>query len=798
MKKITLIMVLFSLLISACQCKKPPLQESVNTLSAIPAYPNTVYFDWSQLPPEEKPEFYAWSESYLYKFLSLKIISEKEGETPSREVKRAEFISWLVKIKDIPYQKGEFAFNDVPVNHPYHKAVMSALEAKIIDRTQDFRPEEPLLRQEASVWLIRAKGETAVAQANSYSEPLIAAQDGYYDIPKDYVGYLTTCYLPEHQLLHYRWINGDDYRYIKPNVPMILAEAAHSLIMLLVPPKRGGVITIGMSSEPKSLFAGLEQSAVLTQLTSLLYTDTIGGRDENWCLFPVLIKRIPTRENGLWKVLDDGRMEVTYELRKGVKWADGEEITSKDALFSYYLTTHPAFPTIHNETDFWVDRVEALDLYTVKVFWNQLYTYANLTLGLMPAHYFEQNYQYILKPYSLLDKTYYDPAKDNPATQDKDESYKSEQYLADEAFILKATQGEYNQAPMHAGAYRVKKWERGQSLTMEPNENFLFGKPLLDSFVFRTIENTDTLLAATLAGNVDMTITGLSLDQAMQLKDKKDLNQIPYFTPSMTWDHLDLNIDDPLLSDKRIRQALLYAIDRKGISDELYFGMNPVADSWLPPKHPAFNEENITKYEYDPEKAKQLIEEAGWVMNDKTGFYEKEGKTLSITFITSAGNKLREQMQAVISTNWKTVGIEVTMKNEQTTTLFTLTLKERKFNGPTAVMFAWVMGPLSDFYSLVNSKQIPTQSNGWSGQNYPGFQNEIVDVLTQECLKMLDKKRIYQNMAQVQTILTQELPSLPLFYRVNVTTARKDLRGYYPTGAGVADTWNGAWWSWDQ
>lgn len=798
MKRLTVAVLLCSFLFTACQCKKTPLQTSVNTLSAIPAYPNTVYFDWSLLPEDEKPEFYAWSEPYIYRFLSLKIISEKEGEVPSREVKRGEFISWLVKIIELPKHKGDYAYNDVPASHPYYKAIMSAMEANIIDRTQDFRPDEPLLRQEASVWLIRAKGEVAIAQANTYSEPLIPAQDGYYDIPKDFIGYLTTCYLPEYQLLHYRWISGDDYRYIKPNAPMILAEAAHSLIMLLIPPKRGGVITIGMSSEPKSLFAGLEQSAVLTQLTSLLYTDTIGGRDENWCLFPVLIKRIPTRENGLWKVLDDGRMEVTYELRKGAKWADGEEITSNDALFSYYLTTHPAFPTIHNETDFWVDKVEALDRYTVKVFWNQLYTYANLTLGLMPAHYFEKNFQYTLKPYSLLDKKYYDPSKDNPATQEKDESFKSEQYLADEAFILKATQGEYNQAPMHAGAYKVKKWERGQSLTMEPNENFLFGKPLLDSFVFRTIENTDTLLAATLAGNVDMTVTGLSLDQAMQLKDKKDFNQIPYFTPSMTWDHLDLNIDNPVLSDKRIRQALLHAIDRKGISDELYYGLNPVSDSWLPPKHPAFNEENITKYDYNPEKAKQLIEEAGWTMNEKTGFYEKDGKPLSITFITSAGNKLREQMQAVISTNWKTVGVEVITKNEQSTTLFTLTLKERKFNGPTAIMFAWVMGPQSDFYSLVNSKQIPTQSNGWSGQNYPGFRNEKVDALSQECLKMLDKKKIYQNMAQIQKILTKELPSIPLFYRVNVTTARKDLRGYYPSGAGVSDTWNGAWWSWDQ
>ena len=797
-KKMEIGLLLLCLLIPVWQCTPSAQPQNLNTLSQIPAYPNTVYFDWSQLPKDEKPEFYAWSEPYIYYCLSLKVIPEKEAPIASREVTRGEFIQWMVKIKHIPTVKSEYVFTDTTAKHPYYKAIMSALEAKIIDRNPEFRPDDPLLRQEAAVWLVRAKGDEAVTLANSYTEPWIAAQDGYFDIPKEVAGYLSTCYLPENQLLHYRWIVGDDYRYIKPNAPMILAEAAHSLIMLTFPPKRGGIITIGMSMEPKSLFQGLEQSAALTHITPLLYTDIIGGRDENWCLFPILIKRIPTRENGLWKVLDDGRMEVTFEFRKGAKWADGEEITAKDAVFAYYFTTHPSFPTIHNETDFWVDKVVAKDDYTVTAYWNQLYTFANLSLGIMPAHYFEKNFQYTLPSFDLLDKKYYNPDLDNPETQEKDESFKSEQYLEDESFILKATQGEYNQAPMHAGPYKVKNWEIGQSMVLEPNENYVYGKPLLDSFVFRTIENTDTLLAATLAGNVDMTLTGLSLDQAMQLRDQKDVTQIPYFTPSMTWDHLDLNIDDPVLSDKRIRTALLHSIDRDGISQELYFGINPVANAWLPPKHPAYNEELITRYEYSPEKAKQLIEEAGWIKNEKSGFYEKDGKPLQITFITSAGNKLREQMQAVISSNWKSIGIDVTTKNEQSTTLFTVTLKERKFTGPTAIMFAWVMGPDSNLYSIANSKQIPYQSNGFSGQNYPGFRNEKVDTLTEDNLKQLDKKKIYRNLTEIQTILTSELPSLPLFYRVDVTTAHKALRGYFPSGSGVSATWNGAFWSWDK
>ena len=133
---------------------------------------------------------------------------------------------------------------------------------------------------------------------------------------------------------------------------------------------------------------------------------------------------------------------------------------------------------------------------------------------------------------------------------------------------------DYNQNPMHAGAYRVKKWEQGQSIQLEANENYIFGRPLLETITFRTIDAT-TSLAAAIAGNVDMTLTGLSFDQAMQL-EKRESTQKPRLTPSLTWEHIDLNIDDPDLADKRVRQALLHAIE-SSIVDQFFGGAQPVA-----------------------------------------------------------------------------------------------------------------------------------------------------------------------------------------------------------------------------
>jgi len=799
-----LVFVLSVSVLSNCKKKEPILKVDANK---IPKYAKELEFDWSKLPEGQKVEYYEYTVDYMYKLLSIHLLEEKDVLVPSREITRGEFVDWMVRSMELKSTGGELAFPDIKGN-AFEKSIQIAAENNILDKADAFKPDDPLLRADAAIWLIKARGEAAVTEAAKYTEPLIQAQDGYDEVPTNAAGSLTVALLPDYQLMYYRWVAGDEFRYIMSDKPMLAAEACYSIFMLKYPPKRGGTMTIGQAQEPKTLFSGLDTMSAMTQITSLLYEGSIGGHDEFWGRFPIMIKRIPTFENGLWKLEKDAKgevtsMEVTYELRQGLKWADGSEITADDAVFSYHLYNHPSFPTIHSEMDLWIDDVKAVDPYTVKVFWNTPYLYGNGGIGLMPRKYFETKLNYHLKPFSLADKNYYNPELDNPATEDKDESFKSEQYLADEAFINKVTTlsdanvgYDYNQNPMHAGAYKVKKWEQGQSIQLEANENYIFGKPLIETITFRTIENTDTLLAAAIAGNVDMTLTGLSFDQAMQL-EKRESTQKPRLTPSLTWEHIDLNIDNPDLTDKRVRQALLHAIDRQSIVDQFFGGAQPVAHAWLPPRHYAYDDSTITKYEFDKKKAASLLDEAGWKLN-ANGKREKDGKVLTITFMTTAQNKTREQVQAVVSSAWKEIGIEVITKNEQATSFFTTTLRERKFEGPTAFMYAWVMGPESNLYSIVNSDQIPTPSNTFSGQNYTAFADSTVDQITKENMKKLDKKEVYEGLKKVQEILTRELPSLPLFYRVDVSSCDDAIVNFKPQGTSSPLTWNTPWWYWNK
>jgi peptide/nickel transport system substrate-binding protein len=295
-----------------------------------------------------------------------------------------------------------------------------------------------------------------------------------------------------------------------------------------------------------------------------------------------------------------------------------------------------------------------------------------------------------------------------------------------------------------------------------------------------------------------MTLTGLTFDQAKQL-EKQAKDQIPVFTPSLTWEHADLNLDNEFLTDANVRRGLLYCIDRQLITDKFFEGQQPIAHAWLPPKHPAYDNSTITKYDYSPEKAIESFAEAGWTINEEDKMVNADGEWFTITFMTTSQNKAREQVQAVVSSGWEEhLKINVELKNEQPTSFFTSTLRERHFDGPSASMYAWIMGPTSNLYSIVNSGQIPTAKNNYSGQNYTAYSNEEVDKLTSGILKMLDKDEIYANLRTVQEYLTRDIPSLPLFYRVDISSKNKDIRNFMPTGTSSPITWNTAWWYWDR
>ncbi|HPJ13250.1 MAG TPA: peptide ABC transporter substrate-binding protein, partial [Caldisericia bacterium] len=561
---------------------------------------------------------------------------------------------------------------------------------------------------------------------------------------------------------------------------LLFGEAAYSYTMMMNPPKKGGKAKVALTMKPRSLFPGIEFSKTSKDILAMINASTTSEFDHNWGLFPELLKRIPTQENGLWTTQTDENgefqsMETLFELRENTFWSDGTPITAEDALFAFYFYRHPSCPIIHSEVDFWVDKIVALDERTILIQWNTPYMYANFGIAVLPRSYFEEKYQYHLEPYDI--------------NREPDEE--SEKYKADSEFIkLCCEDEEYTSKPLLAGPYYIES-NQNDRIFLKPNTHYLFDAPLLDEIQINFYDSSYEIFQES-NNSVEDIVPIYYTDTPLPSTHRAQ------FTRNATWEHIDLNVDVEPLDDLSVRKALMLAIDRNRILEEVYQGNEIIlSNSWLSPMHLGSQQYPLQEYSFDKEKAELLLDNAGWIMDPVTKYREKDGEIFTITFMTTSGNRSREGIQDIITECWEDIGIAVIISNESAMNFFTSTLRERRFDGPCACMYAWIMGPLSSLFSIIHSSQIPTERNGWSGQNYTGFQNDYVDSLSTEVITTLDKTQWIENLSVIQEILMKELPSLPLHNRTDISCLHKDLMNYKPCGStSTSDFWNIAYWYW--
>ncbi len=263
------------------------------------------------------------------------------------------------------------------------------------------------------------------------------------------------------------------------------------------------------------------------------------------------------------------------------------------------------------------------------------------------------------------------------------------------------------------------------------------------------------------------------------------------FKPSLTYEHIDLKHENPLLADVRVRRALLLAMDRKTLVDKLFRGTQPVAITWVNPLSPYFDSA-IPAVTFDLDGAKALLKEAGWTPGPDGICRNAAGARLSFEFGTTAGNRLRELQEQVLQSNFKNACVEITIKNDPPRTLFGETLKKREYTG--MIMYAWVSNVTESPLRTLGSSQIPTAANAWGGANYPGFSDPKMDADIEAAETELDPAKQKAIWAEMQRIYVEQLPALPLFYRAEPHITPLWLRGYAPTGQGDLSTfWSENW-----
>ena len=517
------------------------------------------------------------------------------------------------------------------------------------------------------------------------------------------------------------------------------------------PAHAAGTLRIGMTQFPSTMHPMID--AMLAKSYVLAMTaPPIVHYDHEWKAACKVCVELPGLDNGLATLeTTEGTegMAVTYRLHPDATWGDGVPVSTDDVVFAWEVGRHPQSGVTNGDFFRRITRLEVVDEKTFTAHIDKVYfDYPMRGIpSLLPAHLDRAVFE--AEPAEYRHRSTFDADPANPGL----------------AF----------------GPYRVTSLERGAEIVLERNPTWYGKAPHFDRIVVRTIENTAALEANLLSGAIDMIAgeLGLTLDQALAFEKRHGARFDVVFKPGLIYEHIDLNLDNPLLADARTRRALLHAVDREAISEQLFAGKQPVAHSNVNPLDWVYSDA-VPRYPYDPERAAALLDEAGWKASGRGPRRNAAGEELVLEIMTTAGNRSRELVQQVLQGQWRELGIEVRIRNEPARVFFGETVSKRRFSA--MAMFAWVSSPEAVPRTTLHSSQISTEENAWSGQNKTGFSNARVDALIDAMEVELDRDRRLAMWAELQRIYAEELPVLPLYWRANAFVLPRWLRGLRPTG----------------
>ncbi|MBV9965347.1 MAG: peptide ABC transporter substrate-binding protein, partial [Alphaproteobacteria bacterium] len=333
---------------------------------------------------------------------------------------------------------------------------------------------------------------------------------------------------------------------------------------------------------------------------------------------------------------------------------------------------------------------------------------------------------------------------------------------------------------LYNGPYRVSEFASGASIVLEPNPHWAGPPPHFKRITLRAIENTAALEANLLSGTIDMVAgeIGLPLDEAIAF-EKRHADRFAFvYKPGLSFEHVDANLDNPILADPRVRQALLLGLDRAAIAKSLFADRQTVADSFVEPQDAGFTAD-VPTYRHDSARAKALLEDAGWRAQPDGSRQNPAGAKLALTLATTAGNRSRELVEQVLQSQWKQLGIDIRLHNEPARVLFGETLRRRKFD---LAMYAWISAPENAPRSIFHSEEVPSESNGFAGQNVTDYKNPEMDRIIDALELELDPDKRKALWAAAQRLYATDLPSLPLYFRSDAFVLPKWLTGLRPTG----------------
>lgn len=520
-----------------------------------------------------------------------------------------------------------------------------------------------------------------------------------------------------------------------------------------------GTLRIAYTSEPDTLGSKFSTGSGAPEYV-WIFNSFLSYFDFSGVAHPMMVGGFPTRENGDFVVNPDGTMVTTYRLRDNLRWHDGAPLTSLDFVFAFGVYVDPDIPVRDRVPEALMSSVEGPDNRTLVIRWKEPYLRAN-TLGYqqldpLPRHLLEEKYRSNRAQFAVGD--------------------------------------EWRASYVGNGPFRVDRWEPGSRLLASAYTDWVLGPPKIESIDIRFIGDPNTLFATFLAGEVHLTTSpairgteaAVARDQWIPRGEgylKTWATRLRYFF----YQFREVPNWQPALTDLRVRQALLHAVDRSALVDALTFGLSTPAEMFLAPPDPLFPQIDraITKYPYDPNRAGALLTEAGWRRSTPGEVRTNAaGQTLDVEVWRQAGPN-DEQEISIIADGWKAVGVNPP--------LFIIP-NARARDGEVFSFFPGVQ-VIARTMSIENfvftSENIPTREQRWQGSNRGSFRDEQVDSLHRQILRSLDSQERNEATVALHRRMSEVLGIAPLYYEVEVILARNSVKGpigNYAPQQGI--TWN--------
>lgn len=492
------------------------------------------------------------------------------------------------------------------------------------------------------------------------------------------------------------------------------------------------ILTIGIVNAPVTLnqINTQDNSASLAPIN--LLNDSLLDVTDSAQFLPKLAESIETKD----------KQTFVIKLKSNAKWNDGTPFTTADVAFTLKLALHPKV-----DTSFKLNFIEGL---------NEIGKLDEGVTEISGLHVIDAS------TFEIRTKTPIDPLVFNERFGVK-VNFLPEHILKDVNPEQLATNAYFQKPTVTIGPYKLANYEQGQYVEVTKNDHYYLDVPKIDTIFIKVLPAAN-LVAQLQTGEIQMNSLPVGLVPITDYDKVKSFENVN-LTSATASEPAELFFNIEELPDKRVRQAIAYAINRPIIVDQLLKGQAEIIDGGVPSSHPYFNK-NIKPYDYDPEKAKELLKEAGWDFSRK------------LKFLIPIGNKVREQAADIIVQNLESVGIKIDVQKFDFPTLI-----DKVEKGEHSITIF-----TRDYYIEPSLYFTTYKSN--DPESVIRYNNPIVDELILKGEQEIDEVKRHEIYNQLQEVLHEDVPTLAVYSEKRLQVVSKGVLIGKPLNLGTFNNVN--------